>query len=281
MLNLAKAELLMSHPAQIIGQRIHHGLSFNPTRGKTIAGDVLRLNAGVFPLLYEKRTGQQLPLTEKLEVKRLLANCPELMDELDETGIGKATFSNVMYAAVRDAQECWSVLALDRPEDLGTGTPSRRLLDRFYLAIDPPQLWQELFAVSPRLPTVGNLHFFEQRTKYPLSGTIQDIATRTWTELSEILDYSTHEAYDALMCPSLYKSRMFSMPASLARYALMFYVSSLVRYKPSQLDPQSNGRQAWLLDSFTNEASLLLLRAALSNITQRNHVFYSPSSFRK
>jgi hypothetical protein len=278
-LNLAKAELLLSHPANIIGQRIHHGLSYNPTRGKTITGDVLSVQDGVFPLLYEKRTGRQLPLSEKLEIKRLLANCPELLDELDETGIGKATFSNVIYAAVSDSQEMWSLLGLDRPNDLGTGTPTRRLFNRYFLPVRPPGRWQEVLAISPRLPT-GDLYFFEQRTKDSVLASPEELAVRTWGELRDILDYSMQEGYDALICPSLYKSRMLPMPASLARYALMFYVSSLVRYKPSQLDPQSQGRQAWLLDSFTNEASLLLLRAALSNITQRLHVFYSPSAFR-
>jgi hypothetical protein len=56
------------------------------------------------------------------------------------------------------------------------------------------------------------------------------------------------------------------MPASLARYAIMYYVSSLVRYKPSALDRSLRGTQAWLLDAFTYEAALPLLQNALSAI---------------
>jgi hypothetical protein len=60
----------------------------------------------------------------------------------------------------------------------------------------------------------------------------------------------------------------------------MFYVSSLVRYKPSQLDPQTHARQAWILDSFTDLAGPLLIRAALSGIEQVPHFYFSEEAFR-
>jgi hypothetical protein len=101
-----------------------------------------------------------------------------------------------------------------------------------------------------------------------------------WNALHLIIDEPTIEAYDVLLCPSLFKSRMLPMPASLARYALMFYVSSLVRYKPSQLDPQTHARQAWILDSFTDLAAPLLIRAALSGIEQVPHFYFSEEAFR-
>ena len=63
-------------------------------------------------------------------------------------------------------------------------------------------------------------------------------------------------------------------------YALMLYVSSLVRYRPTHLDPQVNGHQAWLLDAFTQQAEIPLLEAALAGILGRPFLFYSKSAFR-
>ena len=56
------------------------------------------------------------------------------------------------------------------------------------------------------------------------------------------------------------------MPAPLARYAAIFYLSSLVRYKPSALDPVRQGRIAWLFDSFAREAPRRILANSVSGI---------------
>src|SRR5438105_1022251 len=54
-MNLAKAELLRTTPNPVTGLKITHGLSYSPTAARTIAGDRLRVNDGIFPLLYRKR----------------------------------------------------------------------------------------------------------------------------------------------------------------------------------------------------------------------------------
>jgi len=69
------------------------------------------------------------------------------------------------------------------------------------------------------------------------------------------------------------------MPVSLARYASLFYLSSLVRYKPSSLDPQSQGKQAWLFDSFVSECALALLTEATDGITGKT-TFFEPHQYR-
>src|ERR1700733_603031 len=71
MLNFAKAELLETHSAAVTG-RLHHGLSFDPTTARTVAGDSLTVRDGAFRLIYEKRTGRILPPGNTLSIKRLL-----------------------------------------------------------------------------------------------------------------------------------------------------------------------------------------------------------------
>src|SRR4029453_17307614 len=92
----------------------------------------------------------------------------------------------------------------------------------------------------------GTFTFLEARKKHPSlspvgSGLtdidVSPVISDLWGSLRDVIDEPSVEGFDALLCSSLYKTRILPMPASLARYALMFYVSSLVRYKPSQLDP--------------------------------------------
>ena len=85
-LNLAKADL-RSAPTKVRGVRIHHGLSFNPARARTVARDAVYVQDGVFPLLYQKRTGRQLAIGTRLPVRRLLASVPEIGWELREAGL--------------------------------------------------------------------------------------------------------------------------------------------------------------------------------------------------
>lgn len=70
------------------------------------------------------------------------------------------------------------------------------------------------------------------------------------------------------------------MPATLARYAVMFYVSSLVRYWPSNLDPRVRSEQAWLLDAFTNQAAVPIIRSLFNWVSETEVVFMAPATMR-
>jgi hypothetical protein len=82
-LNLAKAELLHSNPGAVINKRINHGLSFDVGRNTTIRSDSIRVAPGVFPLLYEARTGMKMRDKTVLPVKRLLSQLPEIGHEYE------------------------------------------------------------------------------------------------------------------------------------------------------------------------------------------------------
>src|SRR5262249_1573565 len=77
-LQLAKAELLTVAPNRILGARIHHGLTFNPQIARSIDTDVVTVANGVFPMLYEKRTGLAVTPGTGLSVRRLLQSVPEI-----------------------------------------------------------------------------------------------------------------------------------------------------------------------------------------------------------
>jgi hypothetical protein len=65
------------------------------------------------------------------------------------------------------------------------------------------------------------------------------------------------------------------MPASLARYALMFYASSLVRYRPAMFDAQLFPEQAYLFDAIARECVLPILVDTLSMFEGKPQLFNS------
>ncbi|MDP1712529.1 MAG: YaaC family protein [Candidatus Nanopelagicaceae bacterium] len=75
-LNLAKAELLQTNPNDILSNSIHHGLSYKHAASSSIKSDYLEVGKGVFPLLFEKRTGVKIPLKTKIPVRNLLSLIP-------------------------------------------------------------------------------------------------------------------------------------------------------------------------------------------------------------
>jgi hypothetical protein len=137
---------------------------------------------------------------------------------------------------VADQQECWSLIATAVPQLLRGGGVTNQLFRRHYVEVAQPQNWRDIFAVSRRY-SAGTFIVFEARRRHQLQvpgsfggADLDEVLQTVWRTFRGILDEPTIEGYDALICPSLFKTRELLMPSSLARYALMFYVSSLVRY---------------------------------------------------
>lgn len=288
-LNLAKAELLTTDAQAILGQRIHHGLSFNPTRAQTVNGDSLRvMRGGVFPLLYEKRTGIKLPHDTVLPVPRLLSMLHEIGMELAQTGMqSKAVLG--YHAVVNDDEHAWPLICfLERGITKDRREPMARLLRTNFTEVEftgLPSSWRDTFALSRRLFT-ANVSVYQSKTTFSYTDSTGTVG-RDIGAAARFLRHALHpyvndpvkEPADFVITPSLHKRTSLPMPQDLARYALMFYVSSLVRYKPSALDPVRAASAAWLLDSFTRETPIYLLSAALGGIT-RTPLAYETAGFR-
>lgn len=105
-----------------------------------------------------------------------------------------------------------------------------------------------------------------------------EICTETNRTLRGLIDLPSEEGTDAAVTPSHVKVRMVPMPAGLARYAVLYYLSSLVRYRPTQV--AINPTQHWLMAAFADQASLPTLQSMLSGITGTWHTYYSPGAFR-
>lgn len=285
-LNLAKAELLKTHASVVLNQFPHHGLRLRATSTSSIRGDRLATQRGVFSFLYEKRVGSQLPRSS-LRVVNLLSLISEIGHEMAEFGRSRPSALPVLHTVASDPHSAWSLLLVESFPPLDPREPIARTISRNYEQIaltDFPQ-WRELFAVSSR--TVGNwVTLYQSKQVFTLAsagGPAQPdfgAAARFPGDIfGAAVGSPVGRQCEFLLVPTLTKTTPLVMPVSLARYASLFYLSSLVRYKPSSLDPQSQGKQAWLFDSFVSECALALLTEATDGITGKT-TFFEPHQYR-
>lgn len=270
-LQLAKAELLIQRPNTVFNTRVGHGLSFHPEAAKTFRGDYLRVAPGVFSELYEVRTGSSLPAGSRLRVVDLLRSCSDITYEAIVAGLGSPNVSPIQHFVAFDSSRCWSVFSLDYPDPFLNSSSTMRALRINYEQVKPTRL----------LPLLKQPEWvFESRYSVPIQDApdltviVDQVCERALDDLAPFLGIPLYSRPQA--AASLLRSRFVPMPPDLARYAVTFYLSSVVRYKPSRLDPSDRSTSNWVMDAFSAEAGLHLLRAALCRISRTLHVLQSP-----
>lgn len=277
--NLAKAELLISHPADVFQKKLHHGLVWNPGLGRGIGGDRVSVVGGAFPMLYEARTGRTLPKNSRLEVRRLLLQVPEIGLEVSAAGFGSSKATGVYHSMVGDADRAWVLVAAGYPGALAdVRHVTSRTWARYFEPIDSELMpdWRRVFGLSART-AFSKLWLWQSKQTFSIPGAggpdFGAAAEHLRSVMRPYVADAVDQPFDALIAPSLLASRDVPMPPGLARYALMFYASSLVRYRPSSLDPIREAASAWVFETFTKLAPLALLSDAVAGIDRKPQVY--------
>lgn len=276
-LNFAKAELLHFFPEMVVNTKIHHGLSFDVTKDSTIKGDSIRvMDNGVFPLLYEARTGKKLPPRTVLPVKRLLGCVPEIGREY-EMAFGETTLlSPGWYRTAGQGDVFWPILLMSPNVEALKGSFESRALLRHFEPVQRPGNWRLYFPeVRPRAFPATYLQGRQTFSAPPDGASIPHGECYEFAKMAmgDAVETAMDGVGDFLFNPSMYKSRRFPMPAFLARYAIMFYLSSLIRYRPSRLNPNREQLTVWLLEAFARQSPDYLLANGLEGIVQQNVIF--------
>jgi hypothetical protein len=275
-LNFGKAELLV-RGALAPNEEIHHGLTFRPTSARSVRSDHITVRRGVFPRLYTERTDYEFREGAELPVKRILANIPEMGWEVEHLRLGGCNTTGIVHVVAWNGGEAWSIIATPDPRPLGAGVTAA-LFGKHYERVQPPLEWRRILGVSLRW-TADNMAVYQSKTTRP-EAEHQLIQSDVAGWLTDLLDDPAESDYDANIVGSMWKSEFVRMPASLARYGFMFYLSSLVRYSPSQLDPVRRSSDGWLANAFVEQCGPMILRDALNGITQTRHFFLPPGHFR-
>jgi hypothetical protein len=255
-------------------------LSYNPVKAKKVSSDFLTVADGVFSLLYEKRVGRKIPNRQMLPVVRLLRNIPEVATQLRDTHLGESATSPLFHNVVTDGRSAWPMLLAFSA--IRAGATTDRIFYRNFRLVETDSLtWRARFGFSARVS--ARPFIYESidivSNPSPNSVDVRGAQAITW-RLKDVLSSSNNGNADGILTPSLYSSKMLPMPASLARYAVIFYASSLVRYRPSMFDERTAPGNAFLFDSIARECAIHLLIDSLIGLEGQLQSFYDNGSVR-
>jgi hypothetical protein len=285
LLNLAKAELILWKPTLILDddQRIHHGLSAVHPTPHINDWTVKIQRRGVFASLYEKRLDAEWSRGYgSVAAVDLFARCPETGLEFGQAGYGQASATGFYHAIVTDGAVSWSEMMVANYNVVLNSRPTRDLLIQHYQELEGPRRDQdvhEIFGISRRMGLLGGKLLLSRNPKAVRTGRFvaTGLAHEQWLpetkkNLLPLLG-DPKAGYDGVLSNSLSNDSLIAFPDDLARYAAVYLVSSLVRYRPSALNATLNPVQSWYLSAFVRQCSIPALHSFVNRILDKEMVF--------
>jgi hypothetical protein len=287
-MNLAKAEILLWKPDSIFEPGtgalldISHGFTYRPNQSRDFEHDFIKVKRrGVFPLLYEKRLGCQLSMST-LDVLTLLLRVPELATDLDDIGLPSTRSGYIDHVIgveqISDTKFLHhSICAFRFHRGVIDMATSRFLQEKLKPVTVDLRDARRLFGFVGGNAMVAKYAESGDHPEHTVPGIFVSDADRVaevrYAELRGVVDIDIHRGELAILTPSIDDHDFVPLPASLASYALMYYISGIVRYKPYRLYSEENGRERWLFDAYIQQAPVRLLMAALNGISGQHNLF--------
>lgn len=286
-LNLVKAYLALIQPQNIMGQRVHHGLNYNPSTTNTdFQLETIGVREGAFPMFYEAQTSNAIPTTTNLHLNivKLLSYPNELSFQYLLAGYGSVGILPSIAATVIDQSnnQSWTIIGIP---------PVASLNDYLSLYANFLQIYQEVeIGIDQLIPVFFGVNpselfiyrFFQEiiTTPTPVSGRGIDRVIPMQRIIHDLSPYiSTHYFDDNrdfdLVVPYTDTTHPTPIPITeaLAIYAIMFYLSSLVRYRPDYLEALLNTKPAWLIENFVTSTPETFLRIMVCKIIGIDYIF--------
>lgn len=220
---------------------------------------------GIFALLYQAAVGVPIPVGTELDARHLLGYVSPIGWQFGKSGIAAApSWWPCHWVFLSRGEEVWDVIGIFKDADLS------RLPDTL------SNLYQELSpeAAKPLArETLGlqaiqahSLRFLQRTVplqprepgKYNVSGVEESLRNAIPNCVFEHLDSTDFQF--CLGLPYATATGQVPMNELLASYAVMFFLSSVVRYHPDYMDKIGESTEAWLIESFAKSAPLSLLR---------------------
>lgn len=278
-LNLAKSALEVRGAAY----DPHHGLAREDDAARTeVAAQAVRVRPpGVFPAFYEMQSSQAWPNTARPTIGGLLAYTSDISYQYVRAGLGDPAICipcRIRALVNERTREAWLLLAVSTSFDFSTlPNPYRtRVFDVFEeVELDKGRA-REQFGIFAEERV--SFRFFQQRMPLPIGDEgfqRNQLVEPFRAALSGLLSPQYIEnTYDFVLTKPL-ESGGTTTPVNelTAIYLVMFYLGSLVRYRPDYLDDLLGTKSAWLIESFVTSSPLLALRAFTSEIAGTVYVF--------
>jgi hypothetical protein len=278
-MHLAKACLI----AHGLRSSESHGLVFHVgEHHQELSSQTVRVeHSGIFPVLYRFEFGEE-PGRATFSVGKLLGYISEISYQYAEAELGAIAIhpgGRLRFLANIEEGTHWSVLAIPRTFEAATlPEPFRSEFDkRFELVAFGKDRARTTFNML--MPEFSHFDFYENKETF--AGTAEgEIEGRILVEhIHEALPgcltvpYIEGDEDFILSRPYEGPGRSWKMNECMAIYLVMFFLGSLVRYRPDYLDALLGSKAAWILESFVNGSPLVFLRLVTSRIIGRDYIF--------
>jgi len=279
-LNLAKAYICLSDPL-LVSSRVMHGLKHAFKPGKLSTQYVVVENNGVFKKLYELITGSKIPSQTQINIARILGYCTDIVHEYTSAGYGNRRITPAGIRLLSNASQkiSWPMLAVQDFEILSFYKKALKEFNRYFEQIEPNKtIVREVFGLYAE--SLKGYSFFESSKTYSwMQGDLIPVGQMKKDCFSALDKFYESNVYNdertILLNAPLRKNLQISFNQLLSIYATMFYLGSLVRYRPDYLEKLLDSRDAWIIERFTYSAPSTFLRSMVNLILQQDYIYIS------
>jgi hypothetical protein len=282
-LNLVKAYISLYDPRFVVGA-VGHGLTlgrFSP-RPFTYQAVYTDNRGGVFQRFYELQNPGITLGRLKLNIPLLLGYSQDVAYEYERAGFGSHRIlrTKVRMFSHQASRISWPIIAI---QNFNVLRGYKKTLAGFYKYFEEVNLDQrvihevfDLVAAASR-----SFSFFQSITTYdwmPTSG----LDTASFNRMREEIQAAVKDFYDPpifndehdfhLALP-LHVNNQIPMNQATAIYSLMFYIGSLVRYRPDYLEKLLNSKDAWIIERFVRGAPITFLLTIGNLILGKNYMY--------
>jgi len=260
----------------------HHGLSpkVDSTSPDLGLQSVKVFTKGVFPAFYEQQVKAALPTGIHLSIKTLLGYVGEVASQYQAARLGSLGVFHDCHARMighEPSDKGWWTIAVPFNYDFSAlPEPNRSTFEEQFEEVAVPKAKaREEFGIfaadlsayrfyQSRMTASWNAGISRHLPLVSLFGSMDGYIEPKYVDTGS--DFTLCRPYPDATGP-------FRMSELLAIYLVMFYLGSLVRYRPDYFDDLLETRSAWVLESFVTSAPLAALRMFVSKITDKVYLF--------
>jgi hypothetical protein len=268
-MNLAKA-LTFLHDHTFVDRNLKHGIIQRPQNGSLRRQRVVVRKAGVFPAFYETTTRKTLPNNSSLSIVDLLSYVSDVGFEFVELKYGPPSSFRTKVVICLDAQKLnvFPLMAINTAQSKRFKTIEKRLTKTF----------DEVTVPQPTLKIVFDSNAEMSRHFRYFEGKAVPVKDPMDVVFASISDYISHNPFNDdipfLLNSPIRTPKLSTMNEMHSIYIVMYFLGSLVRYRPDLLENMLSTKDAWILERFIKSAPLTFLRYA-RNLLDGKYIVYT------
>ena len=279
-LNLVKAYITIFEP-DFVDKRVGHGIHLKPGKGALLKQFVICEKSGVFPKFYQLVTTQSLRKGIPLKIVDLLGYCTDVTWEYEQAQLGPRRIAQCKFAIVvsEDTNRLFSLLAVLNFDAIRYFKKSLEPFNNNFEEVNlPKDVAREYFNIMGE--EKKHYKFFEGKSEYNFGNhdtiPMADMIGDSHTAMKNFFMSNPYEdGFDFLLAAPLRRNLQIPMNEIIAIYLVMFFLGSLVRYRPDYLERIFASKDAWIIERFAKAAPVTFLRYARNLIDGRNFVYVS------